>query len=162
MALKSMLSDEAGKSPKAANEKSSGSLTTSAAQARPKTTRVTDTIDHAQTNQAKTLAKGPGQKVRGSQSGRPIMVLLDVLGQRWTLRILWELGDIRANFRVLRLKCDDLSPTLLNKRLKHLRELGLVDLDNWGYGLTAHGKELAGQLVGLDVWATAWAKSLAR
>ena len=38
---------------------------------------------------SKLPTKSPGQKVRGSQSGRPIMVLLDVLGQRWTLRVLW-------------------------------------------------------------------------
>jgi len=29
--------------------------------------------------------------VRGSRSGRPIMALLDLLGRRWTLRIIWEL-----------------------------------------------------------------------
>ena len=31
--------------------------------------------------------------VRGSRSGRPIMALLDLLGRRWTLRILWELRE---------------------------------------------------------------------
>ena len=35
----------------------------------------------------------PGQPVRGSASGRPIMALLDLLGRRWALRILWELRD---------------------------------------------------------------------
>lgn len=29
--------------------------------------------------------------MRGSRSGRPIMALLDLLGRRWTLRIIWEL-----------------------------------------------------------------------
>jgi L-alanine-DL-glutamate epimerase-like enolase superfamily enzyme len=33
----------------------------------------------------------PGKPVRGSQTGRPIMALLDLLGRRWTLRLLWEL-----------------------------------------------------------------------
>ena len=33
--------------------------------------------------------------VRGSASGRPIMVLLDLLGRRWSLRIVWELRDDR-------------------------------------------------------------------
>jgi DNA-binding HxlR family transcriptional regulator len=108
------------------------------------------------------IVKSPGDKVRGSTTGRPIMVLLDILGQRWTLRILWELGEARVNFRVLRLKCDDVSPTILNKRLKQLRALDLVDLDAGGYGLTAHGKALAGQLVGLDVWASEWAKEISR
>jgi DNA-binding HxlR family transcriptional regulator len=104
--------------------------------------------------------KTPGQSVRGSQTGRPIMVLLDVLGQRWTLRVLWELGAMRASFRMLRLKCDDVSPTLLNKRLKQLRELGLIDLDAAGFGLTKQGKALTKHLVGLDVWANSWAKGL--
>lgn len=111
---------------------------------------------------SKLPTKSPGQKVRGSQSGRPIMVLLDVLGQRWTLRVLWELGDTRANFRVLRLKCDDVSPTVLNKRLKQLRELNLVNLDKWGYGLTLQGKELTTQMIGLDVWAAGWAQGLTK
>ncbi len=103
--------------------------------------------------------KSPGKKVRGSQTGRPIMVLLNILGQRWTLRILWELRDTRANFRVLRLKCDDVSPTLLNKRLKHLRDLGLVDLNEWGFGLTEDGKALARQFIQLDNWANVWVKA---
>jgi DNA-binding HxlR family transcriptional regulator len=100
--------------------------------------------------------KVAAQRTRGSQTGRPIMVLLDVLGQRWTLRIMWELGSGRANFRVLRLKCDDVSPTVMNKRLKELRDLGLVDLDTLGYGLTGDGLALAKQLKGLDAWANGW------
>ena len=40
-------------------------------------------------------AKG---SVRGSRTGRRIMALLDLLGRRWTLRILWELPytDLRS------------------------------------------------------------------
>ena len=40
------------------------------------------------------MAKQTGSKsrsVRGSRTGRPIMALLDLLGRRWSLRILWEL-----------------------------------------------------------------------
>jgi DNA-binding HxlR family transcriptional regulator len=40
--------------------------------------------------------------VRGSRSGRPIMVLLDLLGRRWSLRILWELRDNALTARALR------------------------------------------------------------
>jgi DNA-binding HxlR family transcriptional regulator len=105
------------------------------------------------------MAKTIGGKVRGSTTGRPIMVLLDILGQKWTLRLFWELRDARATFRALRLKCDDVSPTLLNKRLKQLRELGFVDLENEGFGLTAEGRTLAQHLLGLNDWAEAWAKS---
>lgn len=100
--------------------------------------------------------------VRGSSTGRPIMVLLDVLGQRWMLRILWELSSGRANFRTLRRKCDDASPTILNKRLKELRQLQFVDLDDKGYGLTKMGNELVQQFTTLHLWAETWAKEINR
>ena len=48
--------------------------------------------------------------VRGSRSGRPIMALLDLLGRRWTLRIIWELRDDRSLTSPLRAACDDVSP----------------------------------------------------
>jgi len=41
------------------------------------------------------------KRVRGSTTGRPIMVLLDLLGRRWTLRIVWELRDAPRRFREL-------------------------------------------------------------
>ena len=71
------------------------------------------------------MSLGP---VRGSTTGRPIMVLFDILGQRWSLRILWELRQGPLTFRALRDACDGASPTVLNTRLKALRHLGLVDL----------------------------------
>jgi DNA-binding HxlR family transcriptional regulator len=88
------------------------------------------------------------------------MVLLDVLGQRWTLRILWELRSGRQTFRELRSRCESVSPSVLNARLKTLRGLGLVDHEDSGYGLTVRGAELGRRLTSLDRWATTWAKDL--
>jgi DNA-binding HxlR family transcriptional regulator len=85
------------------------------------------------------------------------MVLLDILGQRWTLRILWELREERCTFRELRTRCEDVSPTLLNKRLKTLRGLDLIDHDADGYGFTAFGAELGLQLEDLNRLAQRWA-----
>lgn len=102
--------------------------------------------------------KRPGRPVRGSATGRPVMVLLDSLGQRWTLRILWELRGGRQTFRALRERCDRVSPSTLNARLADLRSLGLVDLDEAGYGLTADGRSLGKQLTALDKWAEDWAR----
>lgn len=103
----------------------------------------------------------PGAPVRGSQTGRPIMVLLDVLGQRWTLRILWELRDGSGQtFRMLRANCADISPTVLNKRLKELRDLGLVDQGDDGYALSEDGRALIRHLGPLDAWAKTWADQL--
>jgi DNA-binding HxlR family transcriptional regulator len=47
-------------------------------------------------------APRPGDRVRGSRSGRPIMAALDLLGRRWALRVLWELRDGALPFRALR------------------------------------------------------------
>ena len=86
------------------------------------------------------------------------MVLLDVLGQRWALRILWELQSGAATFRDLQARCDGLSPTVLNTRLKDLRALALVDLTESGYALSDKGQELATLIAPLDTWATKWAQ----
>ncbi len=104
--------------------------------------------------------KTPGQPARGSSSGRPIMVLLDVLGQRWVLRILWELRAERLRFRELQARCDGVSPTLLNQRLKQLRTLEIVDADDDGYGLTSSGVALGKELSRLNDWAERWKTSL--
>lgn len=96
--------------------------------------------------------------VRGSRTGRPIMRVLDVLGKRWALRILWELRDERMTFRELRSRCDDVSPTSLNARLKELRELDLLDHNEDGFGYTRWGAELGAQLIAMSRWAERWDK----
>lgn len=107
------------------------------------------------------MAKLPGQPVRGSASGRPVMVLLDLLGKRWTLRVIWELYHRGpATFRELRSLCEDVSPTSLNNRLKELRELGLAELKDEGYSLTEQGQSLSALLAPIDGWAESWAESL--
>ncbi|HXD41526.1 MAG TPA: helix-turn-helix domain-containing protein [Ramlibacter sp.] len=100
----------------------------------------------------------PGNKVRGSRTGRPVMALLDLLGRRGSLRLLWELRDGHPqSFRLLRASADAISPSVLNTRLKELREAHLVELREGGYGLTAHGLELVKHLKPLNRWAEAWA-----
>ena len=97
--------------------------------------------------------------VRGSKSGRPIMALLDLLGRRWTLRILWELREQALTSRALRAACDEASPTVLQARLSELREVGLVELmPGNGYRLTAIGKELLENFLPLHRFAERWSK----
>ena len=101
------------------------------------------------------------KRARGSRTGRPIMVLLDLLGRRWTLRIVWELREEARRFRDLQ---DSIgaSPTIINTRLAELREAKLVELDrDSGYRLTALGEELLRLFLPLHVWSERWAKSLA-
>jgi len=100
------------------------------------------------------------KRVRGSRTGRPIMVLLDLLGRRWSLRIVWELREEPKRFRELQ----DLigaSPTIINTRLAELRAAKLVQLDeDAGYRLTTLGVELLRLLLPLHVWSDKWMKSI--
>ena len=94
--------------------------------------------------------------VRGSRTGRPIMVALDLLGRRWTLRVLWELRDGPLTFRALRDAAGQVSPTVLNTRLRELQEHGIVESTDAGYALTADGRALRKALVPLWRWSEAW------
>jgi|HubBroStandDraft_6_1064221.scaffolds.fasta_scaffold400439_2 DNA-binding HxlR family transcriptional regulator len=85
------------------------------------------------------------------------MALLDLLGRRWTLRVLWELRSDPATFRELRERCDNVSPTVLNARLAELREAGIVEhSDEGGYRTTATGASLLASLAPLQEWARKW------
>ena len=96
---------------------------------------------------------------RGSTTGRPIMVLLDLLGRRWVLRIVWELRAEPRRFRDLQAAVGGASPTIVNARLADLRRARLVELDEGaGYHLTALGRELLELFLPLHVWSEKWAK----
>lgn len=100
------------------------------------------------------------KRARGSRTGRPIMALLDLLGRRWVLRIVWELCEEPRRFRELQ-DAIGASPTIVNSRLAELREAKLVELDaDTGYRLTALGRELLRLFLPLHVWSEKWAKAL--
>src|SRR5712691_3577455 len=99
--------------------------------------------------------------VRGSRTGRPVMILLDLLGRRWALRILWELRGGALGFRELRAACDRLSPTILSRRLSEMSDLGIVAKDAAGrYRLSRRGAALLRRLRPLHGWAEEWARSV--
>jgi DNA-binding HxlR family transcriptional regulator len=106
----------------------------------------------------------PGGAVRGSRTGRPMMALLDLLGRRWALRILWELRDGESlTFRELQERSGDVSSSVLNDRLRELREARvIVSGDAQGYRLTASGERLLEALGPLDRWAKSWARTTRR
>ena len=110
----------------------------------------------------KQLSAKKKHNVRGSKTGRPIMALLDLLGRRWALRILWELRDDRSlTSRALRAACDEASPTVLQARLSELREAGLVELLRAsGYQLTEMGRDLFETFLPLHRFAERWSKQL--
>ncbi len=102
----------------------------------------------------------PGARVRGSRTGRPIMAALDLLGRRWTLRVLWELRQGPLTFRALRAACGGVSPSVLNARLTELREVGVLESTAEGYVLTRSGRSLEKSLVPLWKWSRDWARQL--
>jgi DNA-binding HxlR family transcriptional regulator len=106
------------------------------------------------------MARNYGKrKVRGSRTGRPVMALLDLLGRRMTLRVLWELRRVDGplTFRALQ-KTAETNPTVLNARLKELREAGLVTRNEGGYRLSKPGGELVNLLLPLHRWAESRAR----
>ena len=103
----------------------------------------------------------PGRPSRGSRGGRPIMALLDLLGRRWTLRIVWELREGPRRFRELQ-ELIGASPTMVNARLGELRAARLVELDaEAGYRLTPLGRELLRLFLPLHHWSEKWARAVA-
>jgi len=105
------------------------------------------------------VAPVPGRQVRGSTTGRPVMALLDLLGRRWALRVMWELreGPV-ATFRELQQRCGDISSSVLTDRLRELGEASVITRGEAGYALTKDGAQLLEHLRPLDEWARKWAR----
>ena len=90
-----------------------------------------------------------------------MMALLDLLGRRWSLRILWELAQEPAGFRALQARCDAMSPSVLAQRLAELETAGAVmRLATGDYALSAVGQDLMRLLAPLKTWAEGWAARL--
>jgi DNA-binding HxlR family transcriptional regulator len=89
------------------------------------------------------------------------MALLDLLGRRMTLRVLWELSRAEEplTFRALQAAAET-NPGVLNLRLKELRAIGVVVHDARGYGLSEEGKALLRLIKPLHKWADGQAARL--
>ncbi|MEU8791313.1 helix-turn-helix domain-containing protein [Streptomyces sp. NPDC048643] len=103
-------------------------------------------------------APRPGVPVRGSESGRPVMAVLDLLGRRWAMRILWELSQSPSGFRELQRRCERMSSSVLSTRLDELTDAHLLALEADGYHLTQLGQALVEALSPLDAWSRRWAR----
>ncbi|MCG8492352.1 MAG: helix-turn-helix transcriptional regulator [Sneathiellales bacterium] len=103
----------------------------------------------------------PGQPVRGSRSGAPIMALFDLLGRHWAMGVLWTLSEVGpCTFRKLQEECETISPAALNTRLKELQAAGFVHRVEGGYATTDLGQHLYGHLCPLGDFSKEWAKHM--
>lgn len=92
-----------------------------------------------------------------SKKRNPLAEIIELLGKKWVLRILWELRDDQLTFRQLQSACDNLSPTVLNQRLKLLEQARIIQKNvPSGYSLTSIGLELLELYDPLKHWVTRW------
>jgi len=89
---------------------------------------------------------------------------LNVLGQKWVLRIVRALGERTQRFCELQDALGGANSATLSQRLKLLEDEGLIDrqlvseMPPWvEYSLTDKGSDLRRAIVGIDRWADRWA-----
>jgi len=86
-------------------------------------------------------------------STRPVESVLDLLGRRWALRLVWELRRSTLPFSELRRRTG-ISPSVLSARLGDLIGAGVVERDpGRRYRLSGRGRELARLLYEINRWA---------
>ncbi|MGE4267514.1 MAG: winged helix-turn-helix transcriptional regulator [Deferribacterales bacterium] len=102
----------------------------------------------------------PGKPVRGSHSGAPIMAIFDLLGRSWAMGIIWNLNGHTLTFRELQERCESISPSILNTRLKDLRNADIVERTLDGYQLTERGRSLIQLLLPFGAWSLKWSEEV--
>ncbi|WP_051026856.1 winged helix-turn-helix transcriptional regulator [Nocardia higoensis] len=87
-----------------------------------------------------------------------VLSTIDLLGQRWTLRIIWELEPGPLGFLQLRRSMGNCSSSMLSNRLQQLQEAGLVHKHGpkGAYELTVCGVRLSDALQPLWDWSDTW------
>lgn len=89
---------------------------------------------------------------------------LNVLGQKWVLRIVRALGERTQRFCELQDALGGANSATLSQRLKLLEDEGLIErraissVPPWvEYSLTDKGTDLRSAIAGIDRWAERWA-----
>lgn len=100
------------------------------------------------------MPQAPGSAGERSADDAAVRALFDVLGRRWALRVIWELGPDAMTYRELAARVPDMSTSVLTQRLRDLRAAGLVEHEQGaGYQLTSLGSDLLAHLTPLRAWA---------
>lgn len=95
----------------------------------------------------------------------PVAMASEILCSRWTMLVLRELICGSTRFNDLRRGVPRMSPTLLSKRLKELKQWGVIAEHKTSqpgvveYKLTPAGEDLRDVVMGLGSWGQRWIES---
>jgi len=117
------------------------------------------TLSLSKQRAVRPVAKGI-QRLRAASTSEAMARILELTGRRWALRAVWELRVGPLNFRALQQACGDISPSVLQRRLHELRELGVIEkIPLLGYRLSSSGERLFHVLVMLNKWSGEYAET---
>lgn len=86
-----------------------------------------------------------------------MLAAMELLGQRWVLRVIWELEPGSLGFLELRRRMGNCSSSMLSDRLQQLVAAGLVAKNDAGaWELTYRGAGLGQALAAVWDWSEAW------
>nr|WP_306766711.1 winged helix-turn-helix transcriptional regulator [Mycobacteroides abscessus] len=86
-------------------------------------------------------------------------LFLDLLGQRWMMRVIWELQAGPHDFLELRRKMNNCSSSMLAERLQQLTTASLTAKNASGaWELTSEGVGLAKARTSIWDWSQSWAR----
>ncbi|GAB2531575.1 winged helix-turn-helix transcriptional regulator [Nocardia heshunensis] len=109
----------------------------------------------------RSASQPPPANSRADASATPLLAAMDLLGQRWMLRVIWELEPGPLGFLELRRRMGNCSSSMLSVRLQRLAEAGVVDKKpDKSYELTTAGIELGHVLEPVWQWSERWAGNL--
>jgi DNA-binding HxlR family transcriptional regulator len=96
----------------------------------------------------------------GQTENCPIRDILDRIGDRWSLLVLWTLSDGTLRFTALKRRIGDISQRMLAQTLRRLEQDGFISREVYPtipprveYALTDLGRSFLAQLEGLIEWA---------
>jgi DNA-binding HxlR family transcriptional regulator len=72
--------------------------------------------------------------------------------------VVWQLQNGPFTFRELQEKCESISPSLLNSRIKELKKADIVERTLDGYQLTKRGNSLIRLIRPFGEWSRKWQK----
>ena len=94
-------------------------------------------------------------------SPHPALGAIELLGQRWVLRVIWELEPGPLGFLELRRRMGNCSSSMLSERLQRLQHHRIIEKRaDKSYELTVAGTELSDALQQLWDWSERWPSSV--